>query len=118
MLKVICLHLKYPKNSLFDGKNADNWLHHSFVAYDASFGMFALLDVILFWLTYVLQQILFLFYQPSVELEPWKQFHVFKKVRNISRLIKTDIHECATIICLYTHSEKLKPIDHVLLKFA
>ena len=32
-----------------------------------------------------LQQILFLFYQPSVELELWKQFHVFKKVRNISR---------------------------------
>ena len=32
-----------------------------------------------------LQQILFLFYQPSVELELWKWFHVFKKVRNISR---------------------------------
>ena len=32
-----------------------------------------------------LLQILFLFYQPSVELELWKRFHVFKKVRNISR---------------------------------
>ena len=31
------------------------------------------------------EQTLFLFYQPSVELELWKQFHVFKKVRNISR---------------------------------
>ena len=28
---------------------------------------------------------LFSFYQPSVELELWKRFHVFKKVRNISR---------------------------------
>ena len=33
-------------------------------------------------------------------------------------MIETDSHECATIICLYNHSEKLKPIDHVLLKFA
>ena len=37
------------------------------------------------WFTNVLHQILFLFYQPSVELELWKQFHVFKKVGNISR---------------------------------
>ena len=37
----------------------------------------------------------------------WKQFHVFKKVRNISRF-DWDSHECATIICLYTHSEKIK----------
>ena len=32
-----------------------------------------------------LQQILFLFYQRSVELELWMQFHVFKKGKNISR---------------------------------
>ena len=32
-----------------------------------------------------LQQTLFLFYQPSVERELWKRFHVFNKVRNISR---------------------------------
>ena len=38
----------------------------------------------------------------------WKQFHVFKNVRNISDLIETYSHECATIICLYTHSEKIK----------
>ena len=35
-----------------------------------------------------------------------------------SKLIETDSHECATIICLHTHSEKLKPIDHMLLNFA
>ena len=29
--------------------------------------------------------IIFLFYQPSLELELWKQFHVFKKVKNILR---------------------------------
>ena len=28
--------------------NAENWLHHSFVANEASFGTFALSDVILF----------------------------------------------------------------------
>ena len=42
---------------------------------------------LIIWFTNVrcLQQILFLFYQPSVELELWMQFHVFKKVSNISR---------------------------------
>ena len=48
--------------------NADNRLHHSFVANDASFGTFAFIsDVILFGLPMYcyLQQILFLFYQPS-----------------------------------------------------
>ena len=43
-----------------------------------------------------------------MELELWKRFHVFKKVRNISRF-ETDSHECATIIYLYMHLEKLKP---------
>ena len=44
--------------------NADNWLHHSFVANDASFRTFALSEVILFGLQMYryLQQILFLFY--------------------------------------------------------
>ena len=97
-------------------KNTNNWLHHSFVANDASFSTLPFRT--LSYLVYrCLQQILLLFYQPSVELELWKRFHVFKKVRNISRF-DWDSHECVTIICLYTHSEKLKPIDHVLLKFA
>ena len=51
-------------------KNADNLLQYSFVANDASFGTFALLDVIFFGLPMYryLQQILFLFHQPSVEV--------------------------------------------------
>ena len=65
-------------------KNTDNWLHHSFVANDTSFGMLPYQT-----LSYIdvpmSSAIFFLFYQPSVELELWKQFHVFKKVRNISR---------------------------------
>ena len=40
-----------------------------------------------------------------------------KKLETFQDLIETDSHECATIICLYTHSEKLKSIDHMLLKF-
>ena len=50
-------------------KNADNLLHHSFVANDPSFGTFALPDIILFSLPMYqyLQQILSLFHQPSVE---------------------------------------------------
>ena len=83
MLKVICLHL--IPSSLFGGeKNNDNWLHHSFAANEASFETLPYRT--LSYLVYrCLQQILFLFYQPSVELEQWKRFHVFKKVRNISR---------------------------------
>ena len=80
MLEVICL-----QNSLFGGKkHTDYWLHHSFVANDASFGTLPYRT--LSYLVYrCLQQILFVFYQPSVELELWKRFHVFRKVRNISR---------------------------------
>ena len=97
-------------------------MYHSFVANDASFGTSAfnlsdLSDVILLGLPMYrcLQQILFLFYQPSVELELWMQFHVFKKVRNISRF-DTDSHECATIIC---HAlRKVNTLNYVLLKFA
>ena len=59
-------------------KNTDNWLIHSFVANDASFG--TLPCGTLSYLVYrCLQQILF------YQLELWKRFHVFKKVRNISR---------------------------------
>ena len=43
---------------------------------------------------------------------------VQKSRKTFQDLTETDSHECATIICLYMHSEKLKPIDHVLLKFA
>ena len=43
---------------------------------------------------------------------------VQKKKETFQDLIETDNHECATIICLYTHSEKIKLIDHMLLKFA
>ena len=64
-------------------KNADNLLHHSFVANDASFGPFPLLDVILFGLPMYgyLQQILFLFHIPLVEAISC----VVEKVRNNSR---------------------------------
>ena len=65
-------------------RNTDNWLHHSFVAKDASFGTLPY-RTLSFLVYRCLQQILFLFYQPSVELELWKRFHVFKKVKNISR---------------------------------
>ena len=65
-------------------KNTNNWLHHSFVANDASFGTLPF-RTLSYLVSRCLQQILFLFYQPSVELELWKRFHVFKKVRNISR---------------------------------
>ena len=64
--------------------NTDNWLHHSFVANDAPFGTlpYRTLSCLVY---RCLQQILFLFYQPSVELELWKRFHVIKKARNILR---------------------------------
>ena len=65
-----------------------------------------------------LQQILFLFYQPSGNLSCGSDFMCSKKKETFQDLIEADSHECATIICLNTHSEKLKPIDHVLLKFA
>ena len=37
------------------------------------------------WFTDVFSKSYFFFYQPSVELELWKRFHVFKKVKNISK---------------------------------
>ena len=41
-----------------------------------------------------------------------------KKLETSQDLIETDGHECATIICFNMGSDKLKPIDHMLLKFA
>ena len=102
LAKVNTLRIVYSMET-----NADNWLHHSFVANDASFGTFALSEVILFGLSMYryLQQILFLFYQPSVEaiscVQKWKK-HFKTWLRQVYS------HECATIICLYTHSEKIK----------
>ena len=37
----------------------------------------------------------------------WKLFHVFKKYETFQDLIETDSHDCATIICLYRHSENI-----------
>ena len=80
--------------------NADNWLHHSFVANDASFGMFALSNVILFGLPISKSYFYFINHL-------WK--HLFINVRNISDLIETGSHECATVIWIYRHLEKIKP---------
>ena len=57
-------------------------MHHSFVANDASFGMLHYRT--LSYLVYRCLHQIFI-YQLSVELEPWKRFHVSKKERNISR---------------------------------
>ena len=93
--------------------NVDNWLHHSFVANDASFGKFTLLDVILFGLP-MYQQILFLFYQPSVE--------AISCVQKCKKHFKTWLRQTVTNVWLsfvFTRTRKrLKPIDHMLLKFA
>ena len=56
-------------------------MHHSFVANDASFGTLPYRTLTYLPIVQCLQQILFLFYQVQL----WKRFHVFKKVRNISR---------------------------------
>ena len=101
--------IKNPKNSLFGEKKTPIiGLHRSFVANDASFG--TLPHRTLSYLVYRCLQQIFLFYQPSVELELWRRFHVFKKVRKTSRF-DWDRQSLS-------FSEKLKPIDQVLLKFA
>ena len=75
-----------------------------FVANDASFGMFALSDIFLYVLP-ISSANLILFHQPSVEA-----ISCVQKSKKHFDLIETDSNECGTIICLQTHSEKIKKI--------
>ena len=93
-------------------------MNNSFVANDASFG--TLPYRMLSYLVYqCLQQILFLILSTICGTRAVEAIScVQKKKETFQDLIETDSHECATINCLYTPSEKLKSIDHMLLKFA
>ena len=52
--------------------------------------------------------VIFLFYQPSVSKMQETVQDLIETSDTGSDGVETDSHECAIIICLYTHSEKIK----------
>ena len=90
--------------------NADNWLHHSFVANDAAFGTFALSDVILFGLP-ISSANLFFILSTICESN-------FMCEKHFMTWLRQTVTNARLSFVFKRTRKRLKPIEHVLLKFA